>query len=307
MLICESERRVKRKPLVNKYRPIAWTANTQTRATKLFIGVVGKNGEDRRLCVYSLISLSHSQMSVYHIQDLRLLLPTLYFELRVNKHYGRINKPFQEWLQELFPRDLVRAKELSNHRFDLLCSLCFPTIDPPQLLCVSKLCALTFLENDGLVQEEAPPPRLLDWYVACLNLSQAHRGSALHPSLPNPNQLLRVAHSIRTKQTQELQHSPRVTSAINVLRLASNMFSLFYPPREANTQSTHPGLPEFLILLKNTHDHKFSEELENVTLLETLWRYTTNITMWSQVIRRKKCRPVAGELNFYSGPCFILI
>ena len=107
-------------------------------------------------------------MTAYHIQDLRLLLPALDFELRVNKHYAQINSPFGEWLQELLRADLVRAEDLSNHRFELLCSLCFPTIDPPQLLCVSKLCALIFLANDGLVEAEASSSRRLNWYVSLL-------------------------------------------------------------------------------------------------------------------------------------------
>jgi hypothetical protein len=47
VLICESDKRVKRKPLVNRYKPIAWITNTQTRTIKLFIKAAGKNGEDR--------------------------------------------------------------------------------------------------------------------------------------------------------------------------------------------------------------------------------------------------------------------
>jgi len=52
VLVWGSDMRVKRKPLVNKYRPITWIPNTQTRTIKLFINVAGKNGEDRRLGVH---------------------------------------------------------------------------------------------------------------------------------------------------------------------------------------------------------------------------------------------------------------
>lgn len=281
MLIWESERRVKRKPLVNKYRPTACIANTQTRTSELFINAAGKNGGDRKLCVCRL----HDRMTTtYHIQDLRLLLPPLDFELRVNKHYPEVNLSFREWLQELPRGDLVQAEDLSTHGFDLLCSLCFPTIDPPQLLRVSKLCALTFLANDGLVRAEVSPSRWLNRYVSCLEPTFGNGDSVPYLSFPNPERLLRAAHSIRTTQTRELQRSPHVTSGTNVLQLASNLLSLFYPLREANTRNSHPGLPEFLVILENTHDHKFSEELTNDTLLETLWRCTTNIIMRSQVI-----------------------
>jgi hypothetical protein len=108
-------------------------------------------------------------MTAYHIQDLRLLLSPPDFELRVNKYYAKTNASFREWLQGLLRGDLIRAEDLSNHRFDLLCSLCFPTIDPPQLLRVSKLCALTFLANDGLVQAEVSSSRWLNRYVFCWN------------------------------------------------------------------------------------------------------------------------------------------
>lgn len=229
-----------------------------------------------------ILSLYSQMTTPYHIQDLRLLLPALDFELRVNKHYAKINASFREWLQELFRGDPVRAEDSSNHGFDLLCSLCFPTIDPPQLLCVSKLCALTFLANDGLVQAEFPPSRRFDRYVSCLEPTFGNGDSALHPSLPTPERLLERAHSIRTRGTQDLQHS---TSGTNVLRLASNLFSLFYPSREAKIENSHPGLPEFLIALENAYDYELSSELTNVTLLETLWRCTANIIMWSQVLR----------------------
>lgn len=162
VLICESDRRVRRKPLVNKYRPIAWIANTQTRTIKFFINVAGKNGGDRRSGVHSSLE---SPMSSYHIQDLRLILPTLDFDLRVNKHCAKINAPFREWLQQSLNGDAARADELSEHKFDLLCSLCFPTIDPPQLLRVSKLCALTFLSSDGRVRAETSPSQWLIRYV----------------------------------------------------------------------------------------------------------------------------------------------
>ena len=259
--------------------------------------------------LFRFLSSSQGRMTAYHIQDLRLLLPALDFELRVNEHYAKTNPSFREWLRELLRGGLAseRTEELSNHRFDLLCSLCFPTIDPPQLLRVSKLCALTFLVNDGLVQEEAQSSQWLDPYVSGLNRSVAHGDLAPYPSLPNLDQLLRAADSMRAKQVQELQCSPHTTLGANVLRFASNLFSLFNPPREANTRSSHPGLPEFLITLENAYDCKFSGELTNVTVLEALWRCTTNITMWSQVIRWKVSRPVAIELNFSSGPCFILI
>ena len=107
-------------------------------------------------------------MTSFHIQDLRLLLPLDYFELRVNKHHSKISAFFREWLRESFDGDFARVEELSNHRFDLLCSLCFPTIDPPQLLRVSKLCALTFFANDGLVQAASSASRSAVWYVSCM-------------------------------------------------------------------------------------------------------------------------------------------
>ena len=104
-------------------------------------------------------------MSSYHIQDLRLVLPTLDFNLRVNKHYAKTSVQFREWLQELLHGDTARVEELFEHRFDLLCSLCFPTIDPPQLLRVSKLCALTFLTNDGHIHAGTPSSRWPTGYV----------------------------------------------------------------------------------------------------------------------------------------------
>ena len=252
-------------------------------------------------------------MTAYQIQDIRLLLPPPDFELRVNKHYAKISASFREWLQELL-QDLIQEEDLSNHRFDLLCSLCFPTIDPPQLLCVSKLCALTFLANDGLVEAQAPSSPSLSRYVSCskpvseaLNRSTAHGDLALPHSLPNPGQLLRIANSIRMEQTEEWQHPLHPTSGNNVLRLANNLFSLFHPSWKASTQSPPLGLPEFLVTVENTYDHKLSEELTNSTLLGTLWKCTINIIMWTQVIQRKKYPSIERELKSLPGRCFILI
>lgn len=147
---------------MNKYKPMAWIANTQTRTIKLFINVAGKNGGDRRLSVFADLE---GPMSSYHIQDLRLVLPALDFDLRINKHCAKNNALFREWFQDTLLVDATRAEELSGHRFDLLCSLCFPTIDPPQLLRVSKLCALTFLANDGHIHAETSPPQ---WFAGCV-------------------------------------------------------------------------------------------------------------------------------------------
>jgi hypothetical protein len=229
-------------------------------------------------------------MTSYHIHDLRLLLPTDDFELRVNKHCPKVNASFREWLQESFHGDLARAEELSDQRFDLLCSLCFPTIDPPQLLRVSKLCALTFLTSDGLDHAEASLPAWLTRYVAhaeptleTLNRQVVDSDSTQCHSLPSPEHLLGLVHRIRTRQAQELQHSSHAASSINVLRLAGNIFSLFYPPQETNTQNTYSGVLEFLAVLENAYDRKFPEELSDLPLLTTLWKHTTNIIMWSQV------------------------
>lgn len=242
----------------------------------------------------------YSWMTAYHIQDIRLLLPPPDFQLRVNKHYANINAPFREWLQELLRGDLIRAEDWSNHRFDLLCSLCFPTIDPPQLLCVSKLCALTFLANDGLIRAENPSSQWLSWYVSrlgpvseTLNRSAVHGDSVLPHSFLNPDQLLRVAYSVRTEQTEESKHPPHPTSGTNLLRLTNGLFSLFHPSWGVNTQNPLPlGLPEFLITLENTYGRKLSEELTNSTLLGTLWKSTTNIIMWSQVIQGRNTTPL---------------
>ena len=109
-------------------------------------------------------------MSSYHIRDLRLLLPAPDFDLRVNKHYAKASPLFQEWLQKSFHGDVARAEELFSHRFDLLCSVCFPAIDPPQLLRVSKLCALAFLAGDGHIQAETLPPQQDTGYVPRVDL-----------------------------------------------------------------------------------------------------------------------------------------
>jgi len=162
VLVCESDRRVKRNPLVNKYRPMAWIPNTQTRTIKLFINAAGKNEEAQRLGFHPY------PMSSYHIQDLRLVLPTIDFDLRVNKHCAKVSAQFREWLQGSLRDDTARAEEFSEHRFDLLCSLCFPTIDPTQLLRISKLCALSFLANDGHVYTETPSSQWLTRYVPCV-------------------------------------------------------------------------------------------------------------------------------------------
>ena len=228
----------------------------------------------------------------YHIQDLRLVLPIPDFDLRANKHCAKINVLFREWLQESLHGDVAKAEELSGHRFDLLCSLCFPTIDPPQLLRVSKLCALTFLVGDGHIQTENWPSQWATGYVPrvepafkALNRSAVRSGSTFCPNLPNPVQFLEVAHSLRTIQAQELGRStPVAAGSSNLLRAAGNLISSFYSPQETNTQSSHPGLLEFLVVLGNVYDCKFSEELIDITLITTLWRRTANIMIWSQVI-----------------------
>jgi hypothetical protein len=295
VLICESDRRVKRKPLVNKYKPIAWIANTQTRTIKLFINVAGKNAEWR--------GPASPFMSSYHIQDLRLVLPSPDLDLRVNKHCAQISASFREWLQESLRGDAARAEELSEHRFDLLCSLCFPTIDPPQLLRVSKLCALTFLANDGGTHAETSPSQWLLGYVSCvepmfeaLNQSALHSGSALSSDLLNPEHFLEIARSIRTRQAQESKHSPPVALNTNILlRFTSDLLSSYYSSRETNSQNSHLGLLEFFAVLEAAYDRNFSEGLLNVTLLSTLWRRTINIIMWSQVILRRKQFLVAAQ------------
>lgn len=251
-------------------------------------------------------------MSSYHIQDLRLVLPTPAFDLRVNKHYGKISAPFREWLQESLHGDVARAKELADHRFDLLCSLCFPTIDPPQLFRVSKLCALTFLADDGHVQAENSSSHSLTEYVPrvepafkALNRSAMHSGSTPYPGILTPEHFLEVARSMRTMQAQKLEHS---TPGTNILsRFAGNLLSAFYSSKQTTTPNPHPGLLEFLAALENTRDRKFPEELINVALLATLWRCTINVVMWSQVIRWKKWIIVAGELICLSGSRFIHI
>ncbi|KAF9653590.1 hypothetical protein BDM02DRAFT_3182601 [Thelephora ganbajun] len=207
----------------------------------------------------------------YHIQDLRLVLPSLDFDLRVNKHCAKISAPFREWLQELLCGDVALAEELFDHKFDLLCSLCFPTIDPPQLLRVSKLCTLTFLASDGHIQAETSPSQ---WLAG---------GSTPHPNLLNPEHLLEVARPIRTRRAQELQYSPSAASGTNILlRFTGNILSSFYSSQETDTQSSHLGVLEFSAILQNVYDRTFSEELIDVALLATLWRCTTNIIVWSQ-------------------------
>src|ERR1700753_1888958 len=111
-----------------------------------------------------------------------------------------------------------------------------------------------------------------------------HSDLTPHSNLLNPEHLLRVAHSMRTNEGQELQRTPHATSRTNVLQLADNLLSLFYPFQGANTQHSRPGLPEILVVLKIAYDRKFPEELTNIPLLATLWRYTTDIAVWSQVI-----------------------
>jgi len=248
-------------------------------------------------------------MSSYHIQDLRLILPTLDFDLRVNKHYAKVSVQFREWLQELLGGD---TGELPEHRFDLLCSLCFPTIDPPQLLRVSKLCALTFLANDGHIRAGTPSqwptgyvPRVEPVFGA-LNQLVAHSGSTPGSNLLNPEHLLEVAHSVRTGQTQELECSSPTTSGTNLLfRFTGNLLSSLYSSRDTNAQIIHPGLLEFLSVLENAHDRKLSDGLVNVPPLAPLWRCTTNIIVWSQVIWQKEGSLVARELTHAAGPRFI--
>ena len=233
-------------------------------------------------------------MSSYHIQDLRLLLPTLDFDLRVNKHCAKVSAQFREWLLESLRGDTAGAEELSEHRFDLLCSLCFPTIDPPQLLRISKLCALTFLVDDGYIQTGALPsqwltstgyvPRMAPSFKV-LNQPAAHSGSTPDPNLLNPEHFLEVARSMRTRRAQELGGSTPAASGTNLLsRFAGNLLSSLYSSRETNPQTSHPGLLEFLSVLENVHDRKFSKGLIGVTPFTSLWRCTTNIVMWSQVI-----------------------
>ena len=294
---------------MNKYNPIAWITNTQTRTIKLFIRVAGKNGEDRRLSVYYPLE---SSMSSYHVQDLRLILSALDFDLRVNKHCANYSALFQGWLQEFIREDVARVEEWSAHRFDLLCSLCFPTIDPPQLLRISKLCALTFLVNDGCTRAEASPPQWPTGYVPCvepafkaLTQSGVHSGSTSYSNLLIPEHLLEVARSIRTSQVQELENLSPAVPGTTFFRFIGNLLSPFYLSQETNAQNSHPGLLEFLAVLENTYDRKFSEELINVTPLATLWRCTTKIVMWSQVIRRRKQFLIAGGLTYLTGPRFI--
>jgi hypothetical protein len=244
-------------------------------------------------------------MSSYQIQDLRLVLSVLDFDMRVNKHCAKVSTHFREWLQELLHGDVARAEELSNHRLDLLCSLCFPTIDPPQLLRVSKLYALAFLASDGHIQTETSPSQLAAGYVPCvepafnaLNRSTVHSTSPSCPKLLNPDHLLDIARSLRTRLAQESGHSTPATSGTNILlRVVGDLLSWFHSLRETNTQGLHLGLLEFLAVLEYAYDRKLSEELLDLTLLATLWRCTTNIVVWSQVIRRRKQILSAGELT----------
>jgi hypothetical protein len=268
---------------VKRYKPIAWITNTQTRAIKLFIEVAGKNGGGRRLS---------RRMSSYHIQDLRLLLPAPDFDLRVNKHWAKTSPLFQEWLQESFRGDVARAEELLGHRFDLLCSVCFPTIDRPQLLRIIKLCASAFLAGDGYIQAETPLPQQDTGYVPHvgptskpLNGLAAHSSPTSLPNLLGPDHILEVAHSLRTRQAQGLEHPTLAAAGINILlRLGGSLLSPFYSSQEANMQAAYPGLLEFLALLGTAYDCKFPEELIKATPLAALWRRTTNIVIWSQVI-----------------------
>jgi len=253
-------------------------------------------------------------MSSYHIQDLRLVLPALDFDLRVNKHCATTSALFRGWLQELLPEDIARAEEWSAHRFDLLCSLCFPTIDLPQLLRISKLCALTFLANDGHTRAETSPSQCLTGYVPCvkpafkaLTQSAVRSGSTPYPNLLSPEHLLEVARSMRTSRLQELENLSPAVPGTAFLRFAGNLLSPLYSSQETNTESSHPGLLEFLAVLENAYDRKFSDELINVASLATLWRCTTNIIMWSQVIRRREQFLIAGDLTCLAGPCFIHI
>jgi len=90
---------------------------------------------------------------------------------------------------------------------------------------------------------------------------------------------------MRARQAQELERSLPTTSGGNILlRFTSNLLSSFYSSREANAQIPYPGLLEFLSVLENAYDRRFSDEIIDVPPLATLWRCTTNIVMWSQVI-----------------------
>ena len=254
-------------------------------------------------------------MSSYHIQDLRLVLPTLDFDLRVNKRCAEINVSFREWLQELLHGDAARVEELSEHRFDLLCSLCFPTIDPPQLLYVSKLSALTFLANDGYICADTSSSQWLAGYVPhtepafkALNPPAMHSGSTPGSGLLSPEHLLEVARLIRTRQTQESEHSPPAASATGILlRFTGSLLSPLRSPRETNAQSPRPGLLEFLFVLESAYDRELSKGLVDVTPLTNLWRCTTNIVTWSQVIWGKKRSVIGGGLIYLAGPRFVHI
>ena len=235
-------------------------------------------------------------MSSYHIQDLRLVLPTLDFELHVNGHYAKVSVQFREWFQELLRGDTAAVEESSEHRFDLLCSLCFPTIDPPQLLRVSKLCALTFLANDGRIRAGSSPSQWHTGYVprvepalSALNQLVVHSAPTPDSNLLNPEHLLEVARSVRIGQAQELECSPSIPSSTNLLlRFAGSLLSSLYSSRDTNAQTTHTGLLEFLSVLENAHDRKFSEGLVDVPPLAPLWRCTMNIIAWSQVIWQRE-------------------
>lgn len=254
-------------------------------------------------------------MSSYHIQDLRLLLPAPDFDLRINKNCAKTSPLFQEWLQESFRGDAAKAEELLGYKFDLLCSICFPTIDPPQLLRASKLCALTFLAGDVYIQAETPSPLQDTGYVLHegpapkpLNGSMAHSSSTSLPNLLDPDHLLEVAHAMRTGWAPELKHSALATAGINVLlQLGGSLLSRFFFPQETKMQTAYPGLLEFLAVLEAAYDRKFPEELVRATPLAALWGRAANIVIWTQVIQRRKRMFVVGRLTCLSGPRFVHI
>lgn len=122
--------------------------------------------------------------------------------------------------------------------------------------------------------------------VGALNQSMAHSGSTPDYNLLNPEHFLQVAHSMRTRQSREPGRSQPAASDVNIiLRFTGNLLSSFYSSREANDQSSHPGLLEFLSVLENAYDRELSEGLVSVTPLAIMWGHTANILMWSQVIR----------------------
>ena len=113
---------------------------------------------------------------------------------------------------------------------------------------------------------------------------------------------------MHARQAQELEYSPPTASRTNLLlRFAGNLLSSFFSPREANAENPHPGLLELLSILENAYDREFSEELTNVTLLVALWRCTTNIVLWSQVIWWRKKIFTAGDLTYLAGPRLIQV